>query len=487
MSAARPTAASPTTARPTAAQITAARPLREHTASILVAALSSAFGVSLLETVSVLTTAIAADDVTGASATVASLLPIAAVVFLSVAVYVGAVVTANSFQTIIAGRTRAIALRRLLGSEARTERASIVREGLLIGLAGSILGALGGTVVTVLLIGTCVGAGFLPDLPYAPLTPVVGLPVVAVALSTWAASWVGSRGVLAVTPIQAIAAALPSDQREAAGGPARAAVALALFLGGDILLAAGVFVGLGDPRGVLVALLGGIVSFLGVIVGANRVLPVILSAVGRLFGSGPTALVASRNAVRNPERSARSTVGLLIGVTLITTFAVATAGFQQMIRTAQAAQPEVYEGVDRMLVSTVVVFSALMGFSALIAAVGLVNTLSLSVLQRTRELGLLRALGFTRGQLRRMIVAESTALTLSAVVLGVALGTFYGWAGAQSLLGGIAGSPGLVAPTVPPGLVAALAVAAALLTLLASLAPARRATRVTPTVALAAA
>ncbi|MDF2442911.1 MAG: putative transport system permease protein [Subtercola sp.] len=463
-----------------------ARPLREHAPSILVAALSAAFGVSLLETVSVLTAAIAADDVTGASETVALILPIAAVIFLSIAVYVGAIVTANSFQTIIAGRTRAIALRRLLGSEARSERASVTREGLLVGVAGSLLGAFGGTVVTILLVATTVAAGVLPDLPYTPVTPVVAVPVVAVALTTWAASWVGSRGVLAVTPMQAIAAATPFDQREAAGGLARGGIALALFLGGDILLAAGVFVGLGDPRGVLVALVGGIVSFLGVIVGANRVMPIILGAVGRLFGCGPTARLAARNAVRDPERSARSTVGLLIGVTLITTFAVATGGFQQMIHAAEAAQPEVYEGVDRMLGSTVVVFSALMGFSALIAAVGLVNTLSLSVLQRIRELGLLRALGFTRGQLRRMIVAESAALTLSAVVLGLALGTLYGWAGAQSLLGGIAGSPGLVVPTVPLLLLAAIAIAAALLTLLASLAPARRATRVSPTVALAA-
>ncbi|RFA07996.1 hypothetical protein B7R54_01255 [Subtercola boreus] len=459
--------------------------LREHTPSILVAALSAAFGVSLLETVSVLTTAIAADDVTGASATVAFILPVAAVVFVSIAVYVGAVVTANSFQTIIAGRTRAIALRRLIGSDARSERAAVTREGLFVGVLGALLGALGGTVVTILLTASTVALGLLPDLPYAPVTPTVALPVVAVVLTTWAASWVGSRSVLAVTPLQAIGAAGEANQREAAGGPARAVVAVSLFLIGDVLLAAGVFVGLSDPSGVLVALAGGIVSFLGVVVGANRVLPVILSAVGHLFGRGPTARLAARNAVRNPERSARSTVGLLIGVTLITTFAVATAGFQQMIHTAQAAQPEVYEGVDRMLVTTVAVFSALMGFSALIAAVGLVTTLSLSVLQRTRELGLLRALGFTRGQLRRMIVAESAALTLSAVALGLALGTFYGWAGAQSLLGGISGSPGLVPPTVPALLLAAVALAAALLTLLASLAPARRATRLAPTAALA--
>lgn len=462
----------------------ARRTLREHAPSILVAALGSAFGVSLLETVGVLTTAIRADDVTGASATVAFILPLAAVIFLTIAVYVGAVVTANSFSTIIAGRTRAIALRRLLGSDARAERASVTREGLLVGAVGSLLGAVGGTVLTTLLIAGAVSLGTLPDLPYALLQPVLLVPTAAVVLTTWFASWVGSRRVLTVTPIQALGAAGEANLQEASGSLARSIAALALFIGGDLLLAVGVFIGLSDPQGVLVALAGGIVSFLGVVIGANRVMPIILNLIGRAFGRGPTDRLAAANAVRHPERAARSTVGLLIGVTLITTFVVATAGFQQMIVTAQAAQPEVYEGVDRMLVTTVAVFSVLMGYSALIAAVGLVNTLSLSVLQRVRELGLLRALGFTRSQIRGMIVAESAQLCVAAVALGLALGTFYGWAGAQSLLGGIAGSPGLVVPTVPIALVASVALAAGLLTLLASLAPARRATNSTAIVAL---
>ena len=127
-----------------------------------------------------------------------------------------------------------------------------------------------------------------------------------------------------------------------------------------------------------------------------------------------------------------------------------------------------------------------MGFSALIAAVGMVNNLSLSVLQRTRELGLLRALGFTARQVRTMILAESAQLTVAATLLGLALGTFYGWAGAQSLLGSITGSPGLVLPAIPAGLLASLAGAAAVLTLVASVAPSRRATRIVPGAALAA-
>jgi putative ABC transport system permease protein len=115
----------------------------------------------------------------------------------------------------------------------------------------------------------------------------------------------------------------------------------------------------------------------------------------------------------------------------------------------------------------------------------MVNNLSLSVLQRTRELGLLRALGFSAAQIRRMIVIEAAQLTIAAVVVGLVLGTFYGWAGAQSMLGAINGSPGLIFPVIPWAIVAVIVVLAALLTAVASVAPSRRATRIAPVAALA--
>ena len=106
------------------------------------------------------------------------------------------------------------------------------------------------------------------------------------------------------------------------------------------------------------------------------------------------------------------------------------------------------------------------------------------MLQRTRELGLLRALGFSVQQLRRMILSESAQLTLTAVVLGILLGGFYGWAGAQSMLGSLSGSPGFVFPAVPWVILAVVVVGGAALTAIASWAPTRRATRVSPITAL---
>ena len=214
-------------------------------------------------------------------------------------------------------------------------------------------------------------------------------------------------------------------------------------------------------------------------------MPPALRLVGRLFGRSAPARLASENALRHPQRSSRATIGLVIGVTLVTMFGVAVASFNADHPRGAGGSAEEYAGTEQLLNGITAVFSVLIGFSGLIAAVGLVNNLSLSVLQRIRELGLLRALGFSVRQLRRMILTESAQLTFTAVLLGLVLGAFYGWVGAQSMLGSINGSPGIVFPAVPWLIVGIVAVAGAALTAIASWAPSRRATRVSPVAALA--
>nr|WP_241732115.1 ABC transporter permease [Galbitalea soli] len=425
------------------------------------------------------------DDVTGSSHTVAALLSVLAVVFTAIAVYVAAVVTVNTIATIVAGRTRTIALYRLVGASSRTLRRSVAREGLAAGAVGSAIGAVVGAGVVAGGLAFAVRGRVIPALPYSPWHAVVVLPVVAVVLTTWLAAWIGSRRVLAVSPLEAISAAEERTLGETAARPARTATAITLFSLGTLLLVAGILLGLVSGLGVLVGLGGGILSFSGVVIGAQLVMPRALRLVAYAFGRSAAARLAGQNALRYPERSTRTTIGLVIGVTLVTMFAVAIGGFEAMVQAARAAQPETYQGIQPTLDATVAVFSVLTGYSALIAAVGLVATLSLSVLQRTRELGLLRALGFSARQVRFMIVVESAQLTSAAVLVGVVLGTGYGWAGAQSLLGSIAGAPGLIVPVLPVAVLATIAGAAAALTVGASLVPARRATRVSPVAALA--
>jgi len=457
--------------------------LRGHGASILVAALGSAFGVALLQVTGALAAALRADDVTGSSNTVALLLRIVAFVFIVIAVYVAAVVTANTFSTIVAGRVRSIALMRLLGSSARRERGRIAREGFAVGIVGSLLGGVAGTLVAVGTERVAVMAGIMPESGYTYSDPVILIPVLGVVLTTWAASWVGSRRVTTVTPLEALGRSEELSREEAVARPGRNVVALTFTILGVVLLALGVLAGLVSPIGVLVGLVGGIFSFTGIVFGADVVMPPVLRLVGRVLGRSAAGRLAAENAVRHPQRSSRATIGLVIGVTLVTMFSVAMASYEALVRRAQELNPEVYQGIDTMLAATTAVFSILVGFSGLIAAVGLVNNLSLSVLQRRRELGLLRALGFTVRQVRGMVLSESAQLTFSAVVLGLVLGAIYGWAGAQSLLGSAA--EGFVVPGMPWLAIGIVVAAGAVLTAVASWAPARAAVRVTPVEALA--
>lgn len=457
---------------------------RDHRSSILVTALSAAFGAGLIQATSYLTQIVAGNQISEHESVQIALLLVAGV-FILIAVYVGSIVTANTFATIIAGRTRSIALMRLIGSSASSLRRAVAREGLLVGVVGAAIGAVVGLSLTVAGIRIAVAAGSVPALDYGSVNPLIVLPTVIVVLSTWAASWVGSRRVLRVTPIQATGTAQEATREETLRRPVRNAVAAVLFFGGMLLLALGAALGLVSMLGFLLAFVGGVVSFSGVVVGAHLVMPLALRLSGRLLGRSAPAKLAAENALRYPERSSRTAIGLVIGVTLITTFAVAAQGYSSMIEQAMATEPDSYQGADQVLSVTLGVFTALIGFSALIAAFGMINNLSLSVLQRTRELGLLRALGFTGRQVRRMIVAESAQMTIAAVGLGLILGVVYGWAGAQSLLGSIWGSPGLVWPSVPWLLLVILAVGAALLTLAAAQAPARRAVSIVPVAALA--
>ncbi|WP_430646587.1 FtsX-like permease family protein [Agromyces sp. GXS1127] len=462
-----------------------ARLRREHGPTLVVATLASTFGVALLQITGYLGSAMRADDVTGSSGTVALMLTIIAWVFVVIAVYVSGVVTANTVATVVAGRTRRIALLRLLGSTARAQRRAIAGEGLAIGAIGAVLGVVIGTLVAIGLAEWAAAADVLPRTGYAWADPAVLPPAIVAILTTWLAAWAGSRRVLAVRPSEALGNAAARSQEDLAARRGRTATAATLAIVGTLLLLAGVALGLMTPLGVLVGLAGGVLSFTGIVLGAHVIMPPVLRLVGRALGSAPSARLAAENAVRHPERSSRMTIGLVIGVTLVTMFAVAMESYRDLLFAATEDRPEIRAGIEQTVSATVTVFGVLVGFSALIAAVGLVNTLSLSVLQRTRELGLLRALGFERRQLRTMVLAEAAALTAAATVTGLVLGIFYGWAGAQSLLGSVQGEPLVIAPSIPWGVVGVLVVAAGVLTLAASLAPSRRATSVSPVAALA--
>lgn len=114
----------------------------------------------------------------------------------------------------------------------------------------------------------------------------------------------------------------------------------------------------------------------------------------------------------------------------------------------------------------------LLGLALVISVLGIVNTLSLSVIERTREIGLLRAVGVTRGQIRRMISLESVLISVMGSVLGVGLGLLFGW----MLQVGLRDS-GIHLLDIPWVQVVLFVVVAAVFGWLAAIAPARRAAR----------
>jgi putative ABC transport system permease protein len=115
---------------------------------------------------------------------------------------------------------------------------------------------------------------------------------------------------------------------------------------------------------------------------------------------------------------------------------------------------------------------ALLGLALVIAVLGVVNTLGLSVIERTREIGLLRAIGLSRAQLRRMIGLESVVISVLGALLGIALGLVFGIALMTSLR-----DQGLEVTAVPWPSLAGYLVAAGVIGVLAALLPARRAAR----------
>jgi putative ABC transport system permease protein len=118
------------------------------------------------------------------------------------------------------------------------------------------------------------------------------------------------------------------------------------------------------------------------------------------------------------------------------------------------------------------VFVALLLLSEVIALLGIVNTLFLSVYERTREIGLLRAVGMSRRQVRRMVRGESVVITLIGCVLGILIGLLWAWAVVSALSG-----QGIGTIEIPPGDLALFVVISGIAGFGAALLPAWRASR----------
>lgn len=583
--------------------------------------------------------------------------------FALIALVVTALVVSNTFSVILAQRIREMALLRTIGAKRSQLRRMVLGEAVVIGLMGSVAGVALGTLVVwagAAITGAALGLSYV-TFGFSPVPLLIGL-LVGLAV-TLLASLRPVRTAVAVAPLAALA---PQDAPVASSrkGKTRITIGSILVVLGAAGLLLGAFFPVGKDQSQFllafgVAFLGGLVSFVGVLMVCSFLIPWAVRQASRPFSSKISGRLAGLNAVRQPQRTAAIGTALLLGVTLVSLFlvgastaratldaslrnsfpidiqAVSDRPFTQAqvdavskvpgieavaqlhpvgsapctwseesscaaafaadpaalksvvpeqflpadgkatveprllegdksrvtvlgagklkvelpvdpqakpsemtvlmsIETAKSAglwnegpvsakdDPEgglsagslwakavpgadptetmkavaKAAGVDvqhvggalqlssifaQVINTLLLVVSALLAVAVVIALIGVSNTLSLSVLERTRENSLLRALGLTKRQLRGMLALEAGLIAGAAALLGVVIGSLYGLAGGKAALSTMQ----RFVPAVPWGwlaLILAVAIAAAVI---ASLLPARRAARISPVEGLA--
>jgi putative ABC transport system permease protein len=152
--------------------------------------------------------------------------------------------------------------------------------------------------------------------------------------------------------------------------------------------------------------------------------------------------------------------------------AILTIGAERAFPTAEVLnQGELREEREKQIDSIVRLFYLLLGLAVFISLIGVANTLGLSIYERTRELGMLRAIGMSRRQVRTMIRYEAVITALIGAILGLVIGVVFAALIAQPLK-----SEGFTL-SYPVGTLIGILVLAALAGVIAAIVPARRASR----------
>jgi len=242
--------------------------------------------------------------------------------FAAIALVVAALVISNTFQVIIAQRTRTLALLRCVGADKGQLRRSVLIEALILGLTSSAVGLLTGIAVvqvTLQILQRTNVSAHLPSSAGLSLVAVL-VPLVIGTVVTLVASLAPARAATRVAPLAALR---PAEAPRLTGTASRARLVIAALLtvGGTALLVLAIVLA---PRSDSLAalglgVLGGAISFIGVLIGAVLWIPQVVGGVGRLVArAGTSSKLAVANTVRNPRRTAATSTALLIGVTLVT-------------------------------------------------------------------------------------------------------------------------------------------------------------------------
>jgi putative ABC transport system permease protein len=210
----------------------------------------------------------------------------------------------------------------------------------------------------------------------------------------------------------------------------------------------------GLPAGPVTLTISGIIAP-SPLIGGEIVLPLAVLEAGGVAPVDSTVYI-TRAAGADPDSVLAGIDGVLADLPTV------TAKDQAEFAEEQRAP------IDQLLA----IIYALLGLAVIIAVLGIINTLALSVIERTREVGLLRAVGMSRRQLRSMIRLESVAISVLGAVLGIGLGLIFGISLQQAISG-----DGITVLSVPLLQLLIFVLLAGVVGVLAAVWPARRAAR----------
>lgn len=258
-------------------------------------------------------------------------------VFGVIAMFVAALVIANTFQVLVAQRRRTFALLRTIGAKKGQIYRSVILEATLLGLISSALGSAAGIAIMAVVI-----KGGLLNQTAANARLIISVPVIAVPLIfgtavTLFASLGSARSATKVTPLEALRPMELTDTKKAGRfrfivGALMGVVGLALVIFSALHMHEYIQTGLtvnsdtAYSTVLSMAILGCLLIFLGLALTATFWLPKLMKGVGKLIAfSGPSAKVANANVQKNPRRVAATGLALMIGVTLVSTIVTGAA------------------------------------------------------------------------------------------------------------------------------------------------------------------
>ncbi|MFJ1752079.1 ABC transporter permease [Kitasatospora sp. NPDC088134] len=199
--------------------------------------------------------------------------------------------------------------------------------------------------------------------------------------------------------------------------------------------------------------------------------------VGGVFAhtDGLSPIVASNRLIESHDAHP------LVQQILVKGTAGPTAELKQSLKDATGRNPvmevqtmkDLVNRFSRMISTALNMMYGLLGMAVVVAILGVVNTLAMSVFERKREIGMLRAIGLERRGIKRMIRLESVVISLFGAFIGVLLGCFLAWATLRVLAADLKG----LTTVIPYGSVLLFLGLAALVGIVAALWPARRASR----------